>query len=180
MIIGIDPSFTACGVSDGVRHAIIATKPQDNEDALFALRRRSKEVVDGILRFTGEGEHTEPGVLFFVEAPMLRAAAHGGSHLYDLGWLMNDLVNTLEAEYRATPVFVPTLTVKKFAGGKGNTKKDEMKLAVYKRWAVEFDRDPGCDKLHAFVLHKYGEAVVNGELQPVEIRRRGRGQGKAA
>lgn len=178
-VVGIDPSFTACGLSDGTRHEIISTKPMENEDALFALRRRSKEIVDGILRFVGEGSY---GVSpqFFVEAPMLRAAGHGGSHLYDLGWLMNDLVRGIEYEYGSVPVLVPTLTVKKFASGKGNTKKDEMKLAVFKRWAVEFDRDPGCDRLHAFVLHKYGTAVIAGDVEPVTIRRRGKGQGKAA
>lgn len=184
MIIGIDPSFRACGVSDGTRHAIIETKPRADEEALPALRRRSREISDGVLRFIGESEVVRmkltgaADLWIFIEGPALRAATNAGNHLYDLGWLMHDLVTTLELEYVRTPVIVPTLAVKRFASGKATCKKDEMKLAVFKKWRVEFDRDPGCDKLHAFVLHKIGEAALRGEEVIAPIRRRGEGQRK--
>lgn len=171
-VIGIDPSFTATGVSDGKRHAIIESKPKAEETAIAGLRRRSLEIVNGVLRFVGEGDD-DGAIMFFIEAPMLRAAHNAGNHLFDLGWLMNDLISCIELEYQVTPVLVPTLTLKKFASGKGNTKKDEMKLAVFKKWQVEFDRDPGCDKLHAYCLHKYGEAVLHGDVEVTPIRRRG-------
>lgn len=175
-VIGIDPSFTGCGISDGVRHEIISTKPAEGEDQITGLRRRCDEIVDGIARFVGDT--VAPHI--FIEAPMMAAPAHGGSHLFDLGWLMHDIMTCVPSVVvgGATFTLVPILAVKKFASGKGNTKKDEMKLAVFKKWGVEFERDPGCDKLHAFVLHKYGQAVLSGELAAPVIKRRGKGQGK--
>lgn len=178
-VIGVDPSFTACGVSDGTRHAIIETRPRAEEESLRALRRRSLEITNGVLRLVGDW-HNNNSIMFFIEAPMLRSGVNAGNHLLDLGWLMNDLISCIESEYQVTPVLVPTLTLKKFASGKGNTKKDEMKLAVFKKWGVEFDRDPGCDKLHAYCLHKYGEAVIHGDVEVTPIRRRGDRKKKAA
>lgn len=178
MIIGIDPSFTACGISDGTRHQIITTSPRADEAQMDGLRRRSDEIVSGVLRFVGDLVVSAPRA-FFVEAPMLRAVSNG-SHLFDLGWLMNDLLSAITLEYEIECVLVPTLTLKKFASGKGNTKKDEMKLAVFKKFGVEFERDPGCDKLHAFVLHKYGEALLRGEIESTVVKRRGEGGRKRA
>lgn len=173
-VVGIDPSFTGCGVSDGTRHIIISTKPgPEDEHPVFHIRRRIREICEGVRDFIGDGADA-----IFIEAPMLATPAHGGSHLYDLGFLMNDLLRLCECYAEVT--LVPILAVKKFASGKGNTKKDEMKLAVYKRWAVEFEKDPGADKLHAFVLCKLGESVLRGEAAVAPIKRRGKGQRKAA
>lgn len=172
-VIGIDPSFTACGISDGERHEIISTKP-GNGSHLDELRRRCDEIVNGIVAFIGN--RVSPHI--YVEAPMMSVPAHGGNHLFDLGWLMNDILHVVPCEVRGGATFslVPILAVKKFASGKGNTKKDDMKLAVYKKWGVEFAKDPGADKLHAFVLHKIGEAALSGEYEIAPIRRRGKGK----
>ena len=94
MVIGIDPSFTGCGISDGVRHEIISTKPRDGEDHFAGLQRRCNELLDRIVAFVGK----ESVAHLFIEAPMMAMPAHGGSHLFDLGWLMNDLVNCLPCE----------------------------------------------------------------------------------
>lgn len=168
-IIGLDPSFTACGISDGQRHEIISTKPLDGEDHFGGLARRSAQLVNGIMDFV------HPRDALFIEAPMMAAPAHGGNHLFDIGWLMNDILAAIHSE-GCVSILVPILSVKKFASGKGNTKKDEMKLAVFKKWGVEFEKDPGCDKLHAFVLHKIGVEVLAGRYQVAPIARRGKGR----
>ena len=52
--------------------------------------------------------------------------------------------------------------LKKFVTGKGNVKKDQMKLAVFKRWGVEF---PTTDETDAYALAQWGQARLRGELK---------------
>lgn len=51
---------------------------------------------------------------------------------------------------------VPPTSVKKFATGKGNTKKDEMVLPIFKRWGFEHSSDNVRD---AFVLAQIALAI---------------------
>jgi crossover junction endodeoxyribonuclease RuvC len=53
-------------------------------------------------------------------------------------------------------VEIPPSTLKKFATGSGRAKKDELRLAVFKRWGKEFKTDHEVD---AFILAKIAEAV---------------------
>lgn len=46
---------------------------------------------------------------------------------------------------RKFPLKVPPMTLKKFAAGKGNAKKQEMLLQIYKRWGIEFNDDNAAD-----------------------------------
>lgn len=46
---------------------------------------------------------------------------------------------------RRFPLKVPPMTLKKYAAGKGNAKKQEMLLQIYKRWGVEFTDDNAAD-----------------------------------
>jgi crossover junction endodeoxyribonuclease RuvC len=43
------------------------------------------------------------------------------------------------------PLQVSPMTLKKFAAGKGNAKKQEMLMQIYKRWGVEFSDDNAAD-----------------------------------
>lgn len=43
------------------------------------------------------------------------------------------------------PLQVPPMTLKKYATGKGTSKKQEMLLQIYKRWGVEFNDDNAAD-----------------------------------
>ena len=55
-----------------------------------------------------------------------------------------------------TVVEVPPSTLKKFVTGKGNAKKDQMMLAIYKRWGTEFDNNDAAD---AYALAQYGRTL---------------------
>ena len=46
---------------------------------------------------------------------------------------------------RKFPLKVPPMTLKKYAAGKGNAKKQEMLLQIYKRWGMEFLDDNAAD-----------------------------------
>ena len=50
-----------------------------------------------------------------------------------------------EGDLRRYPLKVPPMTLKKYAAGKGNAKKQEMLLQIYKRWGVEFNDDNAAD-----------------------------------
>lgn len=50
-----------------------------------------------------------------------------------------------EGDDRRFPLKVPPMTLKKYASGKGNAKKQEMLLQIYKRWGVEFNDDNAAD-----------------------------------
>lgn len=54
-------------------------------------------------------------------------------------------------------IVVPPARVKKFATGKGNSQKDEMRLAVFKRWGFEAKTN---DEVDAYVLARIGLAVL--------------------
>lgn len=62
------------------------------------------------------------------------------------------------------PLRIPPMTLKKFAAGKGNAKKQEMLLQIYKRWGVEFNDDNAAD---AYALGRLavGYAMNDTELE---------------
>jgi crossover junction endodeoxyribonuclease RuvC len=57
-----------------------------------------------------------------------------------------------------TYIDVPPTSVKKFATGKGNTKKDEMVLPIYKKWGFEHASDNVRD---AFVLAQMAKGIYD-------------------
>lgn len=50
-----------------------------------------------------------------------------------------------EGDPRRFPLKVPPMTLKKYAAGKGNAKKQEMLMQIYKRWGIEFSDDNAAD-----------------------------------
>ena len=50
-----------------------------------------------------------------------------------------------EEDPRRFPLKVPPMTLKKYATGKGNAKKQEMLMQIYKRWGAEFNDDNAAD-----------------------------------
>jgi Holliday junction resolvasome RuvABC endonuclease subunit len=48
-------------------------------------------------------------------------------------------------EHLRVPLQIPPMTLKKYAAGKGNAKKQEMLMQIYKRWHIEFNDDNAAD-----------------------------------
>lgn len=48
-------------------------------------------------------------------------------------------------DHLRTPLLIPPMTLKKYAAGKGNAKKQEMLMQIYKRFGVEFNDDNAAD-----------------------------------
>jgi len=70
-------------------------------------------------------------------------------------------------ENKQYPLQVPPMTLKKFASGKGNAKKQEMLLQMYKRWKVEFSDDNAADSYALARLVK-GTGINAMEKQIIE------------
>jgi crossover junction endodeoxyribonuclease RuvC len=59
------------------------------------------------------------------------------------------------------------MTLKKFAAGKGNAKKQEMLLQMYKRWGVEFNDDNAADS-YALARLVSGNGINKVETEIIE------------
>jgi Holliday junction resolvasome RuvABC endonuclease subunit len=62
-----------------------------------------------------------------------------------LGELSGMVKLALFQEYGSLPLQVPPMTLKKYATGKGTSKKQEMLMQIYKRWGAEFNDDNAAD-----------------------------------
>jgi hypothetical protein len=60
------------------------------------------------------------------------------------------------------PLKVPPMTLKKYAAGKGNAKKQEMLLQIYKRWNVEFNDDNAAD---SYALARLASGSTIGKIE---------------
>jgi Holliday junction resolvasome RuvABC endonuclease subunit len=67
-------------------------------------------------------------------------------------------------EHLRTPLQIPPMTLKKYAAGKGNAKKQEMLMQIYKRWGVEFNDDNAADS-YALARLAAGVAIDAVESQ---------------
>jgi len=73
-------------------------------------------------------------------------ASHAALVLGELSALVRiTIYDYFDDEIRKYPLKVPPMTLKKFAAGKGNAKKQEMLLQIYKRWGIEFNDDNAAD-----------------------------------
>jgi len=68
-----------------------------------------------------------------------------------------------EGDNRRFPLKIPPMTLKKYAAGKGNAKKQEMLLQIYKRWGIEFNDDNAADS--------YGLARLAGKFLIDEVEK---------
>ena len=65
-------------------------------------------------------------------------------------------------EHLRRPLQIPPMTLKKYATGKGNAKKQEMLMQMYKRWGVEFNNDNAAD---SYALARLASGSVTGAIE---------------
>jgi hypothetical protein len=178
-IVGLDPSFSSFGVVHAQNQfgswTDISSRRFCTEPG-WSPKVRADQLLAQIHAFIPPF-HTTTSHMFVVEGPSFGSALAGA--LWDAGYLMR-CIDELAAEFGAALYIVPPATLKKFVTGKGNTPKADMNLIVYKKWKVEFEDDPGRDKLFAYCLYRYGLALANGEIEHTPPPLRGMGKdGKA-
>ena len=65
-------------------------------------------------------------------------------------------------EHLRRPLQVPPMTLQKYAAGKGNAKKQEMLMQIYKRWGVEFNDDNAAD---SYALARLAAGIANTDIE---------------
>jgi Holliday junction resolvasome RuvABC endonuclease subunit len=89
-------------------------------------------------------------------------ASHAALILGELSATVRMAIYDYFDDDRRYPLKVPPMTLKKFAAGKGNAKKQEMLLQIYKRWGLEFTDDNAAD---AYSLGRLVSKTTIGEVE---------------
>lgn len=144
-VVGVDQSYTGFGYCNGLGTAIKkgfpASKHPDPVDRLLDIRDWYTDLLVAEIRVDE--------VHVFMEGYAFGAKV-GREQAGELGGLVK--ISTVETIGRK-PVVVPPNSLKKFVTGKGNAKKNEMLLGVYKQWGQSFSDDNVAD---AFALRMFG------------------------
>lgn len=69
-------------------------------------------------------------------------------------------------EHLRTPLQIPPMTLKKYASGKGTSKKQEMLLQIYKRYGVEFNDDNAAD---AYALARLAGGIAIDAIEKTVV-----------
>lgn len=141
--VGIDPSTkTGLVILDGDKvetEIEITTKVKTDP-------QRFLSIADHIVK------HLKDDDVICIEGFSFGSKGKGVSTQYGIGWLIRaELIKSGYSYYEVSPG-----ALKKFATGKGTTKKDEMVLPIYKRWGYEGATDNIRD---AFVLAQIAKAI---------------------
>jgi crossover junction endodeoxyribonuclease RuvC len=167
IVLGLDPSLTGFG--------FVALDPDRDlfEAWLYKSPNRGVERLKDIRTWLHEKSLTLVTAGFTildaaVEDTVL--ASHSAIALGELSGLVRMFcLENLEASAQY-PLKVPPSVVKKFATGRGNAKKSEVLLSVYKKWGVEFHDDNLAD---AYVLARVaaGDSSATYEEELVQKMR---------
>lgn len=159
-VLGIDPSLTGTGLVvlgfDGkvLAEKEVGTKPNT------ALIERFRAIVYASAGFI---KNHKPELVVIEQPPFGRVV---GASAFERNCLFGVLLwelNERNLFMRPPRVVMPT-ELKKWASGKGNSKKEDLKLAVFKRWGVDYQGKSNnlCD---AHCLARFGIAQLKGELK---------------
>lgn len=170
--IGIDQSLTGFAVTalvieDPSRyHTWVYKSPYFGVERLVDIRQFLVDHFDYV-------SETRDIVNIAMEGTVL--ASHAALVLGELAALVKLTIYDYFDDYLRFPVMVPPMTLKKYAAGKGNAKKQEMLLQMYKRWGIEFNDDNAADsyalaRLAAGLSQDKVEESVVQQMQDLKYR----------
>jgi len=158
--IGIDQSLTgfsltALSIEDPSKHLTWVYK-----SPLFGIERLA-DIREWLLEhFIWLEKHEFEIVDLAMEGTVL--SSHAALVLGELSATVRLAIYDYFNDYRRFPLKVPPMTLKKYAAGKGNAKKQEMLLQIYKRWGVEFSDDNAAD---SYALARLVSGNTNGAIE---------------
>lgn len=142
--IGIDPS-TKTGIvilnknGEVMHKEEIASNEKDDLDRFDEIAQKVKSLVNKTDKVTIEGFS-------------YGSRGRGVSTQYGIGWILRYVLYYAGVDF----IEIPPTTLKKFATGKGNAKKEDMILPIYKRYGFEDKSDNVRD---AYVLAQIARAL---------------------
>ena len=161
--IGIDQSltgfaFTALQINDSSKYMTWVYKsPYFGIERLVDIRQFLFDHLDYVSE-----KHSIENIA--MEGTVL--ASHSALVLGELSALVKlTMYDYFDKETRF-PVLVPPMTLKKYAAGKGNAKKQEMLLQMYKRWGVEFNDDNAAD---SYALARLAAGIYKDKVEQAVV-----------
>jgi len=161
IFIGIDPSLTATGWAT---HRGLSGIVSSNRRGIG----RVAEIVDLLAERLGRPNIPTDCMMvgddYYAVEGYSFASPYSAHQLGEVGGAIRLFLFRHQRPY----IDVAPQSLKKFATGSGRAKKDELRLAVFKRWGKEFKTDHEVD---AFILAKITEAVFGdpGPLNQFQI-----------
>lgn len=165
--IGIDQSLTGFALA-----AVNVDKPKQYEIWVYKSDRSGverlldiKEWIQSKLLFLDENGNLPTNAA--MEGTVL--ASHSALKLGELAALVKITLYEMmisENPDVAVPLQIPPMTLKKYATGKGNAKKQEMMLQIYKRWDVELNDDNAAD---AYALARLASGSATTEVEKAVV-----------
>lgn len=146
-IYGIDPSLTGTGLATDEGTLTLASRPEE-EDSVAGRAHRISDLVGRILAHIPDVDYG--GCLVVIEGPAYAQQAQSGVHLRaGLWWLLAVRLT----QHGHVVVEVSPTTLKKFATGRGNATKPDMRMALFQRAGID-ERDD--NRVDAWWLRQIG------------------------
>jgi hypothetical protein len=167
--IGIDQSLT------GFAFSIVSVRnPTEHITWVY------KSVYKGVQRLLDitmfiDGKFTECGIRGWKVKDVAMEGTVLASHSALVMGELSATVKLALLKQSILPLQVPPMTLKKYASGKGTSKKQEMLLQIYKRWGVEFADDNAADayalaRLAAGIAIDSTEKTIIEQIKDVKYR----------
>ncbi len=157
MIIGLDLSLTSTGVAvvhaDGRLYSATAIKSKlADAPRLIDIRNNLYSILNKLSR--------KPTLA------VLEGYAFGSQARHEAAGELGGIIKVTLFLDGIPVAVVPPSTLKKFVTGKGNAQKDEMRLAVFKKWGQEFRTN---DEVDAFALAQVG-VILERHKQGIDVK----------
>ena len=145
-VVGLDPSLTGLGLATPDTLTTISSKPTG--DTVAARAERLVTMADKVARLIPESS------LVVIEGPAYSRQLGAGHHLSaGLWWVL-----AVELTHRGHDVIeVSPSALKKFATGKGNATKADLRMALFQRAGLDVRDD---DQVDAYFLRQVGLHLV--------------------
>lgn len=154
VVMGIDPSLTSTGYvvleTGTVRHLRESGAITFPKLSGMARVVAIEEILLAVLK------RNCPNVVY-IEGYSFGSTGKAVFQMGELGGVLRRMLYKMEGS-GIVWTEIPPSTLKKFCTGKGNSKKEDMKLHAYKKWGVEFKTN---DETDAYALAKMAEQEVS-------------------
>jgi len=152
--IGIDQSLTGtgiCGIINGKMFFSALVKSKKTEDGPMNEIKRISEIVDNILKTIEINSSLEIDLVAIEGISYMSKNTTSLSQLSGLSYMIRAELFKRGLKF----VVVAPSSLKKFATGMGNAKKDLMMMETYKEWGVAITNDNICDSFCLGMLANY-------------------------
>lgn len=156
-LIGLDMSLTSTGVCNCfIEHGDILSAPTHTIITTPKGFNTRRERVVHIIKRIRDIISSSCTQIFLIE---MYAFAHKSTNVVQLGELGGMVRQYAYKESGIEPIEIPIGSLKKYMTGKGTGKKEDMKLAVYKKFKKDFQNRSN-DECDAYCLCRLGADLL--------------------